>query len=140
MWAGMLSTLLIGTDIVRGDFNRSDAFTILSNKDVIGTFSQDALAAPVRRVRNPSIDPPNDAPTAQLWFKPLKEGGRGVILFNRGETALRNWTFALSDVDLTRAATVYDCWQHTQNGTHAKSFSAIEVPAHGVAALRLEVT
>ena len=144
MWAGALSTLLIGTDILRPDFAQSDTFAILSNKPLIDTLSQDPLAVPIRRIRSPTIAPPGgvtNVENAQLWFKPLANGDAAAILFNRNDVALSNWSFSFADVGFgaSQKTTVVDLWTHTHNGTHVGSFTAAEVAPHGVAALRLKI-
>ena len=76
----------------------------------------------------------------QLWSKPLVDGGVGVVLFNRGETAVHDWAFALADVGLkpTAAVAVRDLWAHADNATSAAGkVTAGTVARHGVAALRL---
>ena len=138
MWAGACSTLLIGTDITDAAFVGSDAHTILTNREVIDTLSQDPLGVPIRRTQEPKVAAPCSA--CQLWSKPLADGGVGVVLFNRGETAVRDWAFALSDVGEkpTAAVTVRDLWAHADNATSvAGKVTAATVAPHGVVALRL---
>jgi alpha-galactosidase len=141
MWAGACSTLLIGTDICDAAFVGSDAHTILTNKELIDTMSQDPLGVPLHRTREPKLAPPTNTSTCQLWSKPLAGGDVGVVLFNRGESEVTNWSFDLSDVGIAAegGVMVRDLWAHTTNGTTGATgkVTAGVVAPHGVVALRL---
>eukprot|EP01052_Picozoa_sp_SAG31_P010089 SAG31_NODE_542_length_14269_cov_7.826253_17_plen_161_part_00 len=148
IWAGACSTLLIGTDITDPNFVTSDAHKILTNKELIDALSQDSLGVPIHRTRNPRVAPPSDraepkgsSVTAQLWSKPLADGGVAVILFNRRLTPISGWTFDFRDVGLSAssAVSIRDLWSHTDNGTHTSSFKSLLVEPHGVVALRLSL-
>jgi hypothetical protein len=65
----------------------------------------------------------------------------GVVLFNRGETEVQDWSFDLRDVGVATEVTVRDLWSHTHNGTSTGGKVTVKVVAsHGVVALRLTST
>jgi alpha-galactosidase len=69
----------------------------------------------------------------EVWAKQLRDGGRAVVLLNRGATEQQitaNW----EDLGYPNAisASVHDLWQHKDLGAVTGKFSAT-VPSHGVA-------
>jgi alpha-galactosidase len=82
-----------------------------------------------RRVRK-------DANT-EVWARPLKDGSRAVILFNRGENEAPisvSWEEIGYPAHLS--ATVRDLWAHRDLGKMTGKFSA-PVAAHGVVMVRI---
>jgi alpha-galactosidase len=68
----------------------------------------------------------------EVWAKQLQDGGRAVILFNRGpaeQNIVATWEQIGYPARLT--ASVRDLWQHKDVGKVAGKFSAT-VPSHGV--------
>jgi alpha-galactosidase len=116
----MTSPLIAGNDITSMSAATRD---ILLNKEVIAV-NQDRLGQQGRRVR--------DDGDQEVWSKPLNDGSRAVILFNRAEKPAEievQWP----EIGLTRSvrASVRDLWNHKSMGNIAGRFAAL-VPAHGV--------
>jgi len=68
----------------------------------------------------------------EVWAKQLADGGRAVVLFNRGPAAAEvtaSWTDLGYPPHLT--AKVRDLWSQKDLGNLSGNFSA-EVPSHGV--------
>jgi alpha-galactosidase len=86
--------------------------------------NQDSLGMQGRRVRR-------DGDT-EVWAKQLADGGRAVVLFNRGARAAE---ISVSWMDVGYpphlSADVRDLWAHKDVGKLTGKFSA-EVPSHGV--------
>jgi len=101
---------------------------ILMNKELIAV-DQDPLGTEGTRVRKNG--------DKEIWVRPLQDGSRAVVLFNRGaaETEISvNW----EDVGCpaNSSAAVRDLWLKKDLGKFAGKFSA-QVPSHGVAALKV---
>jgi alpha-galactosidase len=126
LWAMMAAPLIVGNDLtIMDDATRS----ILLNKDVIAV-DQDQLGAQGRRVR--------DDGDLEVWSKPLADGGRAVLLFNRSGSPARiatKWS-EHGYPDALQVA-VRDLWAHRDLGRIKGGFSA-EVPSHGVVMLRVK--
>jgi alpha-galactosidase len=102
---------------------------ILTNKEVIAV-DQDPLGMQGRRVKRDG--------DREVWSKQLADGGRAVVLFNRGaqETEISvSWTDIGYPPHL--AAGVRDLWAHKDLGKLTGSFSA-KVPSHGVAMVTIK--
>jgi alpha-galactosidase len=101
---------------------------ILLNKEVIAV-DQDRLGIQGHRVR--------DDGDLEVWSKPLADGGRALVLFNRGPVAAEiaaKWTEL--DYPSKMSAEIRDLWAHKSLGRKAGSFSAT-VPSHGVVMVRV---
>jgi alpha-galactosidase len=120
LWCLLASPLMAGNDL------RSmspEIKEILTNKEVIAV-DQDSLGMQGRRVKRDG--------DREVWSKQLADGGRAVVLFNRGaqETEIAvSWTDIGYPPHL--AASVRDLWAHKDLGKLTGSFSA-KVPSHGV--------
>ena len=125
LWAMMAAPLMAGNDVA----NMSpETAAILLNKDVIA-IDQDPLGAQGHRVRKTGDQ--------EVWARPLADGGRAVVLFNRGAAPAAiavDWT----EIGYPRGmkAEVRDLWAHKSLGRMAGSFSATVAP-HGVVMVRL---
>lgn len=120
LWALMAAPLIAGNDIANMD---EATRAILLNTDVIAV-NQDPLGAQGRRVR--------DDGDLEVWSKPLADGSRAVILFNRGaatQTIAVNWTELGYPAGLQ--AEVRDLWAKKSLGKMKGRFAA-PVAAHGV--------
>ena len=112
------------------DSSRQAAATrdILLNRDVIAV-DQDSLGVQGMIV-------PNNPPDLQVWVKPLADGSRAVLLFNRASVPspmTANW----GSVGLkSKQARVRDLWAHTDSSGIADRYTAT-VPSHGVVMLRV---
>ena len=131
LWAMMAAPLIAGNDVrTMWDSTRASADTrdILLNKDVIAV-DQDSLGVQGTIVQAS----PNEL---QVWVKPLADGSRAVLLFNRASvssTITADW----GRVGVTtKKARVRDLWAHTDSAVVESRYAAT-VPAHGVVMLRV---
>lgn len=125
LWAMMAAPLMAGNDVANMDAATRD---ILLNKEVIAV-DQDPLGRQGRRVR--------DEGDLEVWARPLADGGRAVLLFNRSEKAAEiaiDW--AELDYPRTLKAEVRDLWAHKSLGRIKRRYAAIVEP-HGVVMLRV---
>ena len=124
LWALMAAPLMAGNDLRSMSQETRD---ILTNAEVIAV-DQDSLGSQGMLVEE-------QAPDLQVWMKPLKDGSRAVVLFNRSalQTSITtNWW----GLRLRGAATVRDLWAHADKGSFTGHYSAV-VPAHGAVMLRV---
>jgi alpha-galactosidase len=122
LWAILAAPLMAGNDLRT---MRPEIRDILTNREVIAV-DQDPLGREGERVYR-------DADRAQdVWAKQLSDGGRAVVLLNRG-AAEQEITVRWGDIAYPghRSAAVRDLWQHKDLGKFTGKFSAA-VPAHGV--------
>jgi alpha-galactosidase len=120
LWCLLASPLMAGNDL------RSmspEVKEILTNREVIAV-DQDPLGVQGRRVKRNGEQ--------EVWSKQLEDGGRAVVLFNRGAKDAEvsvSWT----DIGYPQhlAANVRDLWAHKDLGKLSGSFAAT-VPSHGV--------
>jgi len=124
-WCLLAAPLIAGNDIRN---MTPEIQEILTNKEVI-TVDQDPLGMEGRRVwKNGDLE---------VWAKQMKDGGRAVILFNRGK----------SDAEISAAwedlgypahvpADVRDLWAKKDLGKTTRKFTA-NVAAHAVVMLRI---
>ncbi|HET9741667.1 MAG TPA: alpha-galactosidase [Terriglobales bacterium] len=120
LWAMLAAPLMAGNDLRTMS---PEIREILTNREVIAV-DQDALGQQGRRVYKDG--------DLEVWSRPLHDGSRAVILFNRGpatQTIRASW----SDLGYPEhlRATVRDLWQHKELGYYTGSFSA-PVESHGV--------
>ncbi len=124
LWAVMAAPLIAGNDVRTMTSATRD---ILTNREVVAV-DQDSLGVQGTLVSERT-------PELQVWMKPLKDGGRAVVLLNR--SALQTvvsaswWRLRISG-----PARVRDLWAHADLGTFTERFSAT-VPAHGVVMVRV---
>jgi alpha-galactosidase len=131
LWAMMAAPLIAGNDVrAMLDSSRAaaDARDILLNREVIAV-DQDSLGVQGTIVQaSPS--------ELQLWVKPLADGSRAVLLFNRASvpsTITADW----GRVGLkTKKARVRDLWAHSDSASVEARYAAT-VPSHGVVMLRV---
>jgi alpha-galactosidase len=120
LWAILAAPLIAGNDLrdmapeIRG---------ILTNKEVIAV-NQDALGRQASRVSKQG--------DLEVWTKPIKDGGRAVLLLNRGTNEAEitaRWTVLGYPEHLS--AIVRDLWTHKDLGKFNGKFS-VKVPSHDV--------
>lgn len=126
LWAMMAAPLIAGNDVA----NMSpETRAILLNRDVIAV-NQDPLGKQGHRIaKNGDLE---------VWSKPMSDGGRAVLLFNRSTKTARigtDWT-ALGLPASVRMQ-VRDLWAHKDLGAIARRFEAVVAP-HGVVMVRLK--
>ena len=124
LWAIMAAPLIAGNDVRAMSAATRD---LLTNREVIAV-DQDSLGAQGTLVSERS-------PELQVWMKPLKDGSRAVVLFNRSSLqtviAASWWRLRVHG-----PARVRDLWAHADLGTFTDRFSAT-VPAHGAVMVRV---
>jgi alpha-galactosidase len=125
LWAMMAAPLIAGNDVA----NMSPATAaILLNHDVIAV-DQDTLGIQGRRVAVSG--------TSEVWAKPLADGGRAVLMFNRGSNPVQvtaDWTALGYPPSFSLAAR--DLWQHNSLGRVQGRYAATVAP-HGVVMITL---
>jgi alpha-galactosidase len=125
LWAILDAPLIAGNDL-----RSMDAATkaILTNKEVIAV-NQDPLGRQARRVWKDG--------DAEVWAKPLADGSRAAVLFNRGATE-RTITlpWLVLEYPARLKAGIRDLWAHKELGDFTGSFSA-KVASHGVVMVKV---
>ena len=103
LWSIMAAPLLIGTDLRT---IKPAALKILLNKDVIA-IDQDPLGVQGKRIR--------EADGVHVIVKPLKDGGRAVVVFNESDSA-KDAKVSAAELGLEKAAgyTIRDLWTHSE--------------------------
>ena len=124
LWAIMAAPLMAGNDVRTMPAATRD---ILLNKEVVAV-DQDSLGVQGMLVQEP-------APDLQVWSKPLSDGSRAVVLFNRS-TLQTVITASWRALGIRGPARVRDLWTHADLGTFPGRFMA-PVPAHGVVMVRI---
>jgi alpha-galactosidase len=127
LWAVLAAPLISGTDL-RGASPQT--LSILGNREVIAV-DQDLAGREGDRIFSDG--------DREVWVKPLADGGRAVVLFNRGVTARRISTTAQA-VGLPSSSryAVHDLWAHST--TYSTGSLTAFVPPHGAAMFRVEPT
>jgi alpha-galactosidase len=125
MWALFSAPLIAGNDMAHMTPEISE---ILLNKDVIA-IDQDPMGIQGHRVHKDG--------DLEVWSKQLADGGRAVVLLNRGDkpaTIAADWR----DIGYpaTLPASVRDLWAHKDLARPTGSFSA-EVPANAAVMVRI---
>jgi len=124
LWAMMAAPLMAGNDIANMD---EATRSILLNKEVIA-IDQDKAGIQGRRVVKDG--------DREIWVKPLADGGRAVLLFNRGTQPVRIRATA-EQVGLAKGkARVRDLWAHKDLPRWSGAIEATVEP-HGVAMYRI---
>jgi len=131
LWAMMAAPLMAGNDVrTLADSTRQAAATrdILLNRDVIAV-DQDSLGVQGMIVAD-------NPPDLQVWVKPLADGSRAVLLFNRASVP-SSMTADFGRIGLVaREARVRDLWAHKDTSGVTARYTAT-VPSHGVVMLRM---
>ena len=124
-WCLLAAPLMAGNDL--GAMTPATR-EILTNREVIAV-DQDPLGKQGSRVR--------DDGDLEVWARPLADGSRAVILFNRSAKPAAvavGWTEI--GYPKTVEAKVRDLWQHKDLGAFKGSFQATVAP-HGVVMVRI---
>jgi alpha-galactosidase len=125
LWALLSAPLIAGNDV------RSmspEIKEILTNSEAIAV-NQDKLGREGRRIRKDG--------DLEVWAKPLSDGSRAVILFNRGATEADvgvSWEEIAYPNHLS--VKVRDLWSHKDVGSFTGKYSA-KVPSHSVVMLKI---
>lgn len=125
LWAMMAAPLMAGNDIAHMNQGTRE---ILFNKDVIAV-DQDPLGQQGRRVWKDG--------DREIWVKPLSDGGRALLLFNRGDApaTIRATADQLGWPGSVQAK-VRDLWAHKDIGRWKGTLDATVEP-HGVSMFRV---
>jgi alpha-galactosidase len=124
-WALLAAPLMAGNDL---EAMTGEIREILTNREVIAV-DQDPLGMQGRKVAD-------DGPR-EVWMKPLADGSRAVILFNRGsEPSTVSAAWEAIGVFPGGKASVRDLWLHADLGSFEGGFQA-KVEPHGVAMVRV---
>jgi alpha-galactosidase len=125
LWAMLAAPLIAGNDMRTMS---PEIKEILTNKEVIAV-DQDALGIGGHRVRKDG--------DLEVWARPLKDGSRAVILFNRGSSEAEisaAWEELGYPTHLS--ANVRDLWSHQDLPKSTGKFSA-KVASHAVVMLKV---
>jgi alpha-galactosidase len=124
-WALFAAPLMAGNDL---SAMKPEIRDILLNREVIAV-DQDPLGIQGRKVRD-------DGPY-EVWMKPLADGSRAVLLFNRG-TEESSISVPWEEIGLFPGmkASVRDLWKKADVGVMAGHYEA-KVEPHGVAMVRI---
>ncbi len=126
LWAILAAPLMAGNDIA---VMSAETKAILTNKEVIA-IDQDALGIQAKRVAKDG--------DLEVWARPLKGGGRAVVLLNRSlQTQAITVTWEMLNLPDGLSMKVRDLWQ-AKNLAKAKGALSAEVASHGVVMLRLD--
>ncbi|MFF9563686.1 X2-like carbohydrate binding domain-containing protein [Leifsonia sp. NPDC014704] len=122
LWAVSAAPMYTGNDLTKLDQLGVD---LLTNPEVVGV---DQMGVPAR--------PVSTTTKQQVWYALNKDGSYTVALFNLGR-AESDITAKWSDIGLTGSATVRDLWARKNIGRADGSFTASDVPIHGVRLLKV---
>ncbi|MET3566017.1 hypothetical protein ABIC47_001502 [Leifsonia sp. 563] len=122
LWAVSAAPMYTGNDLTKLDQLGVD---LLTNPEVVGV---DQAGVPAR--------PVSTTTKQQVWYALNKDGSYTVALFNLGR-AESDITAKWSDIGLTGSATVRDLWARKNIGRADGSFTASDVPIHGVRLLKV---
>jgi alpha-galactosidase len=125
-WAMLAAPLIAGNDVRSMS---ADTKEILENKEVIA-INQDPLGRQGRRISKQG--------DLEVWSRPLADGSRAVILFNRGASEAEvgvTWEQIAYPGHLS--ATVRDLWEHKDLGSFTGSYKT-KVASHAVAMLKIK--
>ncbi|HUL78377.1 MAG TPA: glycoside hydrolase family 27 protein [Vicinamibacteria bacterium] len=124
-WALLAAPLMAGNDL---EAMKPEVREILTNREVIAV-DQDPLGMQGRRVWQDG--------TREVWMRPLADGGKAAILFNRGSEE-SVFAVAWDQIGLfpSGKALVRDLWKKADVGTFTGRYEA-KVDAHGVVMVRV---
>jgi alpha-galactosidase len=126
LWAMMAAPLIAGNDVAHMDQATRD---ILLNHEVIA-IDQDRLGVQGRRVAKDG--------DREIWVRPLADGGKALLLFNRGSQPVRiRATGEQLGVSANFKAKVWDLWAHKEAKRWSGSIEATVQP-HDVAMYRIQ--
>lgn len=125
LWSILAAPLIAGNDLSNMS---KETIEILTNKDVIA-IDQDPLGIQGKRIRKDG--------DLEVWARPLADGGRAVVLFNRSSTKQKmsvNWT----ELNLPKnfKANVKNLWTKEEMKKVSNNYSA-DVESHGVVMIRI---
>ncbi|WP_152396611.1 NPCBM/NEW2 domain-containing protein [Paenibacillus guangzhouensis] len=125
LWSIMAAPLIAGNDITA----MSDATKkILLNKEVIA-IDQDPAGVQGSKIR--------DDGDYEVWVKPLSNGDKAVLFFNRSQAAT-SMSLNIDELGLKKAPVyiVRDLWEHSESA--ATNTISADVPSHGAVMFRVQ--
>lgn len=126
LWAMLAAPLIAGNDIANMD---AGTRAILTNREIIA-IDQDPLGQQARRVAKQG--------DLEVWSRPLKAGGRAVVLLNRGAAPAKirvDWSQL--GYPATIKAKVRDLWAGKDVGSRSGFYETTAEP-HGVVMLTVQ--
>jgi alpha-galactosidase len=127
LWAMMAAPLIAGNDIPH---MTPAVRSILLDKEII-SLDQDPLGRPGHRVRKDG--------DLEVWVRELAGGDRAVLLLNRGAApADIHFTWDELGYPAKLTAAVHDLWKASDLGKTAGSYTAHDIPSHGVVVLTVK--
>jgi alpha-galactosidase len=125
LWAMLAAPLMAGNDLANMD---AATKAILLNREIIA-IDQDTLGRQASRVQKNG--------DAEVWSRPLADGGRAVLLFNRGkEPANIAIEWPTLGYPATLSVTVRDVWA-AKNLPRTKGRIGANVKPHDVVVYRI---
>ena len=135
LWALLASPLLIGCNVATIS---SPSLAVLSNVEIIAV-DQDSMGAQGQLIsQSGSVDAgfvTGAQQVLQIWAKPMSDGTTVIGLFNLSAST-SNVTVSLPAVGITGPTPLRDLWNHVELGTFTGSYTATNIPSHGVVMLR----
>ncbi|WP_249138153.1 glycoside hydrolase family 27 protein [Phenylobacterium montanum] len=126
LWAMLAAPLIAGNDLASMN---EETRAILTNREVIAV-DQDPLGVEGKRILRDG--------SAEVWARPLKGGGRAVVLLNRGKAAQHiSVAWEALGYPAKMKAEVRDLWAGKSLGKLTGAFSA-DVPSHAAVMVRIE--
>jgi alpha-galactosidase len=124
LWSILAAPLMAGNDLRAMS---EETVEILTNPEVIAV-DQDPLGVQGHKVR--------DDGDFEVWSKPLMDGSRAVVLFNRS-TEEAEILVSWEEIELSvSGASVRDLWKKENLGRFQNKFSTL-VPSHGVIMIKV---
>lgn len=137
LWSLQASPLYVSCDARASISPRPETLAILTNAEIIA-IDQDVLGIVGLRVSSVAAG----GATCEVWAKPLTGGACAIGFFNRDSSA-HDITATFANVATVFPgyggpwSTARDIWAATDLGPLSGSYTAVAVPAHGCAVLRV---
>ncbi|CAG8579780.1 4170_t:CDS:10, partial [Dentiscutata heterogama] len=127
-WSALKAPLILGCDLTKVN-NMSKA--LILNKDIISV-NQDPLGLSICQVYYKT----DNKISFDIWTGPLIDG-YVAILFNRGIDPINITLDFKNHCHLTGTIEVYDLVKQQSSGYYTNSYTAIDIPKHGVEFVKL---
>jgi alpha-galactosidase len=122
LWAMLAAPLMLGNDVRT---MTPATIALLENRGVVA-IDQDPVGKQGRRIRKDG--------EAEIWAKPLQDGGLALALFNRSEAA-RDVTINPDDTGLKTIGSLTDVWAAVPDNVARRTW---KLPPHGAVLLRVQ--
>ena len=126
LWCILAAPLMLGNDI--RDLS-PEIHDILTNEEVIAV-NQDPLGQQGVKIK--------DSGDLEIWVKPLGDGTRAVVLFNRSEIS-QKMTVTWNEIGYPAhlKAQVRDLWKKKDVGNFSEKYTD-DIPSHGVVMIKIK--